>query len=101
MVEGDAVHDGMRPRSVVPDHSSECRTIAGRDIGWESPSGLLQMGVELVEDNSRFHAGEALLEIHIENTVHVFGEVDHDRGANSLSGQARSAPARQNRQTVP
>ncbi len=58
------------------------------------------MSVELVEDNSRFHAGEALLEIHLENPVHVLGEVDHDRGANGLSCQAGSAPARQNGQTV-
>ncbi len=38
MVDGDAVQDGMCPGRVIPDHSSERRTIAGRDIGRKSPS---------------------------------------------------------------
>ena len=59
------------------------------------------MAAELVLHDSRLDADPFLLEIGLENAVHVLGEVDVNGVPDGLTGQAGRPAARQHRHLVP
>ena len=58
---------------------------------------LLGARAKRVENDAGLHARDALLDVELENPVHVLREVEHDRDVAALAGEARARAAREDR----
>ena len=66
-------------------------------IGPEGKMVFLGCGAEIVEDDSRLHAGDAAGGIDFENPRHVLGEIEDDGDVAALPSQRRAAAAAKQR----
>ena len=61
-----------------------------RRIGPECQVVALCSCSKRIQDHAGLDAGNTLLDIHLENAIHVLREVEHDRDVAALTGQARA-----------
>ena len=74
-----------------------CSGCASTDPGRTSADAARPVPAQRVEDDAGLHAGDALLDIDLENAVHVLREVEHDGDVAALAGEARAGAAREDR----
>ena len=87
------VDDGMGTAGVVADHAADVRPVARGNVRGEEQSHRFQVGVEFVEHHAGLDPGPLLLDVDLEDPVHVPGEVDLDAAAYRLAAQAGSSAA--------
>ena len=89
MVDGLAVAQRACTGGVVADHAAEGGPVAGGDVGAEHQAEGFQVGVELVEDDAGLDPDEAAVAVDDADAVEVLGNVQHNAGADGLTGEAR------------
>ena len=93
LIDTLAVLDRTRARRVVGDHAADVGPIGRRHVGCELEGMRRQHPVQLIAHHAGLHARPAFLDVHLEDLVHVLGEVDDDRPRDCLPGEARAAAA--------
>ncbi len=97
MIDRLAVAQRASARGVVADHASQSRPVAGRNVRPEHQAERLEMGVELVQDDTRFDTHGHRIAIDDPDPVEVLREIDNDCGADRLTGETRGGSSRQDR----
>ena len=100
VVDGLAVADGSRTARVVRDHPADSGAARRRNVGRKAEAVRGQLRVQLVEDNARFNAHPAFVDVHLEQSVEVARRVDLQTGADRLPRLRRAAAARRNRDAM-
>jgi hypothetical protein len=93
IVDRLASHQGVDAAGVVADHAAEGAAGVGCGVGGEGEVVELGSVAETVEHDAGLHLDRALDGVDGRHAVHVFGEVEDDRGVAALPGERRSGPA--------
>ena len=93
VVDGLAGEQRVRAARVVADHPAEAAAAVCRRVRPECQLVSLGPCPERVQDHAGLDAGNTLLEVHLENAVHVLREVEHDCDVAALTGQACAGAA--------
>ena len=97
VLDGETVGDRVRAARVVAEHPAERRPVRGRGVGAEEQAERPHVVVQVVLDEPRLHARPLLLDVDLEDRVHVPREVQHERAVHRLARERRAAAARQER----
>ncbi len=92
MINGFAIHHGMRARRIVGDHAADGRAIGGRNIRRELQIGSLNLYIEILQHATGLNAHPAIGAVHFQDLLEILGEIDDDSRPNALA-RLRSAPA--------
>ena len=87
VVERLAVHDGAGAAGVVADGPADVAPVGGRRVRRELEAVGRAEGAELVEHDARLDPRPTLLRVHLDELVHVSGEVHDDGMVHGLPGQ--------------
>src|SRR6185437_17076377 len=90
----------MRTAGIVADHPTERAAILGRGIGREEQSVRCGGGVELSLDYAGLNDRDATVRVDAGDRVHVFREIEYQRGVGGLPAERRTAAAREDRDRV-
>ena len=93
VVDGLAGEQRVRAARVVADHPAEAAAAVCRRVRAECQLVALCLCSKRIQDHAGLDAGNALLDIHLENAIHVLREVEHDCDVAALTGQARAGAA--------
>jgi hypothetical protein len=86
VVDGLAVDDRACAARVVRHHAAKGGAAGRRNIGCETQSVRSKGEIQVVEDDSRFDASPAVVEIDLENVIQILRRVQDEAGANRLPG---------------
>ena len=100
MVLGSAIGDRTPARGVVGQHAPQAAVVLAGRVGGEEGTQRLDVLVEHAHDDARLHPGPRPVGCHLEDPVHVAGEVDLDAGADRGAGQPRPRAPGYERQVV-
>ena len=90
----------MGAAGVVAQRPAHVSPIAGARIGREHEAGILDFIVQLVEYDAGLSTHPLFLNVYLQHLPHVLGEVDDQGVVDGLTGQARPAAAREDRNSV-
>ena len=93
VVDGLAGEQRVRAARVVADHPAEAAAAVCRRVRAECQLVALCSCSKRIQDHAGLDAGNTLLDIHLENAIHVLREVEHDCDVAALTGQARAGAA--------
>ena len=97
VVAHGAVDDGARAAGVVARHAAQGGARRGRDVDGKPQAVGLEIGVQVIEHQTRFDQGLAPRGIEVENLVQMFRQIDDQGFADRLAALRGAAAARQNR----
>ena len=95
-----AVGDRAPARGVVRDHAAQAAVVLAGGVGGEEGAERLDALVEHAHDHPRLHPGPRTVGGHLEDPVHVAGEVDLYAGAHGRAGEAGPRTPRHERDAV-
>ena len=98
VVDGLARNQRMRAAGVVADHAAERAAAVRRRVRPEGEADAPPPCVRRVSSTTPgCTRAVRLADVEVENPVHVFGEVQHDRDIAALTREARAGAAREDR----
>src|SRR6478609_4669224 len=83
----------MRSAGVVADHATQRAAAVRAGIGSIRQSMLFRCIAQGVANNARFHAGELLDRIYLQNPIQMFRYVDHNGNVHTLTAHRGAAAA--------
>ncbi|MBV6505262.1 MAG: hypothetical protein ILNGONEN_00820 [Syntrophorhabdaceae bacterium] len=100
MIDGFAVNQRAGAGGIVADHAADIGAITRCGFRRKMQAGRFDLLIQFIAHETRLNAHPTLVLVQLKNAIHEFGTINHQRLADGLAGQARAAPARQNRHAV-
>ncbi len=100
VVDRLAVEHRAGAARVVGHHAADGGAAGGRDVGREAQSVRLELGVQFVEDDTRFDDGPALGDVEVEDAIAVLRGVNLQPLSDGLPGLRRPSASHRQRAAV-
>src|SRR5690606_5947942 len=91
MIDGLSEEDALGSRRVITHHATYVCAVGGGRIRRKMEVVRREGRVEFIAYETGLDAHPSFFLVELEDTVHVFGEVEHNGVADRLSGQACAA----------